>query len=84
MPYFLWHCPVQMSNKVKANPAKAKPIFFHYALIKLLIIEELKKRKKTWGYFLFWSEFTYEEDPENPLGNKKRFKKCKQHIAPDT
>ena len=84
MPYFLWHCPVKMSNKVKDNPAKAKTRFFHCALIKLLIIEELKKRKKTWGYFLFWSEFTYEEDLENPLGNKKRFKKCKQHIAPDT
>jgi hypothetical protein len=43
MPYFLWHCPVKMSNKVKANPAKAKTRFFHCALIKLLIIEELKK-----------------------------------------
>jgi hypothetical protein len=33
---------------------------------------------------LFWFEFTYEEDLENPLGNKKRLKKCKQHIVPDT
>jgi hypothetical protein len=36
------------------------------------------------GEFLFCSEFTYEEDPENPLGKKKRVKKCKQPIAPDT
>ena len=33
---------------------------------------------------MFWSEFTFEEDPENPLGKKKRFKKGKQSIAPDT
>jgi hypothetical protein len=52
-------------------------------LIKLLIIEELKRRHKTWGYFLFWSEFTFEEDPDNPLG-KKRVKKGKHSIAPDT
>ena len=33
---------------------------------------------------MFWSEFTYEEDLENPLGKKKRVEKCKQPIAPDT
>ena len=36
------------------------------------------------GEFLFCSEFTYEEDPENPLGKKKRVNKCKQPITPDT
>jgi hypothetical protein len=53
MPYFLWQILVKMSNKVKANPAKAKTRIFHCGLIKLIIIEEVKKRKKTWGYFLF-------------------------------
>jgi len=33
---------------------------------------------------LFWFEFTFEEDPKNPLGKKKRVKKGKQSIVPDT
>ena len=57
---------------------------FHCGLIKLLIIEELKKMNKTWGYFLFWFEFTFEEDPENPLGKNKRVKKGKKSIVPNT
>jgi hypothetical protein len=48
-------------------------------------MEELKKREKTWEFFLFWAEFDCEhpEDAKIPLGKKKRQSKGKEVVTPD-
>jgi len=74
-----------MAKKVKSTLEKDKTIIFHSGVIKLLIMEELKKREKTWEYFLFWAEFDSEhaKDAKISLGKKKRQSKGKEVVTPD-
>jgi len=41
-----------MTEKIQGNKDNFKSHLFHYGLIKILIVKELSRRKKTWGSFL--------------------------------
>lgn len=52
LPYFLHRSIGNMTDKIQGNPNSFESHLFHCALTKLLIVKELRKRKKTWGSFL--------------------------------
>lgn len=52
LPYFLNRIIGKMAGKIQGNPKNFEIHLFHCGLIKLLIVKELGKRKKTWGFFL--------------------------------
>jgi hypothetical protein len=54
LPYYLHRSLTKMSHKVQAKPEKIRNTLFHYGLIKLIVLEELKRRERTWEHFLFW------------------------------
>jgi hypothetical protein len=64
MPYYLLKILTKMASKVQAKPQKASNSLFHHGLIKLIVLEELSRRDKTWGYLLFWGEFEQESQPQ--------------------
>ena len=46
-----------MSDKVQAKSEGNEISIFHHGLIKLLVLEELKRLGSDWSYFLFISGF---------------------------
>lgn len=53
MAYYLHRSLTKMAHKVQAKPEKTARRLFHHRLIKLIVLEELQKREKTWDYLLF-------------------------------
>ena len=52
-----------MSSRVKEHQDHTKQSIFHHGIIKLIISTVLRKKEKTWDYFLFWFGFqTKNED----------------------
>jgi hypothetical protein len=52
-----------MDKCVHEKLKKVNEISYHHGLIKILIVEELKKRGDNWDAFLFWNGFASKEDP---------------------
>jgi len=52
LPYVLHRSIGKMAGKIQENLKNFESHLFHYGLIKLLIVKELGKRKRTWGFFL--------------------------------
>jgi len=57
MPFYLLKSLTKMDSKVQAKPQTTSNSLFHHGLIKLIVLEELGRRKKTLDYLLFWGEF---------------------------
>ena len=53
-----------MSTRVKEHQDHTKQSVFHHGLIKLVISTVLRKKEKTWEYFLFWSRFQTEKEDQ--------------------
>lgn len=51
LPYFLYKSIGKMAGKIQANLKSYENSLFHCVLIKLMIVKEMKKRKKTWESF---------------------------------
>jgi len=67
MPYYLLKILTKMASKVHAKHQKASNSLFHHGLIKLIVLEEMSRRDKTWGYLLFWGEFEQESQPQGEV-----------------
>jgi len=60
-----------MSPKVKNKP---KSVVYRKSLIKLLIVDHLKKLNRTWDDFLFFGGFSIVGNPNSPVVRRKRHK----------
>ena len=54
-----------MSSRVKEHQYHTQQSIFHHGLIKLIIGIVLRKKEKTWDYFLFLSGFQYEKEDQS-------------------
>jgi hypothetical protein len=63
-----------MCKKIKAEPLSIKNALCHYGLIKMIILEELRRRERTWQHFVFWEGF---ETQTQPINEKKKAGKKK-------
>lgn len=52
LPFFLYINLGKMIDKVQENPNQLEHNLFHFSLIKLLVLEELKKTNGEWVSFL--------------------------------
>jgi hypothetical protein len=53
-----------MDSKVQFKPQRDRNNLFHHGMIKMIVLEELSRRNKTWDYLLFWGEFGQEVQPK--------------------
>lgn len=61
-----------MSHKVQAKPKKIQNTLFHFGLIKMIVVKELRRRERTWENLLFWGGFELEAHHENKKNNSKK------------
>jgi hypothetical protein len=62
-----------MSHKVQDEPDHIQNTLFHFGLIKMILVEELRKKERTWEHFLFWGGFELDTQPDK--GKRKSSKK---------
>jgi hypothetical protein len=60
LSYYLSRNLGKMADKVQDKSNQVKPSLFHFSLIKLLVLEEIKKTKREWNSFLVSSRFCVE------------------------
>jgi len=63
LPFYLYRCLIKMIDIVKARDDQLKTSLFHFSLLKLLVVEEIKKLNRDWDSFL-----TLENIPLYPKG----------------
>ena len=61
LPFYLLKSLSKMAMRVKNHPDHSSHNIFNHVLIKLLVLNELKKRNWAWLHFLFWSRFEVEK-----------------------
>lgn len=69
LPFYLFRSLGKMSDKVQARAEGSETSIFHHGLIKLLMLEKLKKLNRDWTIFLFLDG--YEVDSVTPKENPK-------------
>ena len=64
LPFFFLKSLEKISSRVKEHQDHTKQSVFNHGLIKLVISTVLRKKEKTWDYFLFWSGFQIEKEDQ--------------------
>ena len=64
LPFLFLKILQKMSSRVNEHQDHTKQSIFHHGLIKLIISTVLRKKEKTWDYFLFWSGFQTEKEDQ--------------------
>jgi hypothetical protein len=65
LPFFLHKILTKVCKKIRVEPLSIKNTLCHFGLIKLIILEELRQRGRTWQHFLFWEGFETQTQPMN-------------------
>jgi len=66
IPFYLHRSLGKMSDKIQKTPQTAEKHLFHFGLMKLLVLEELRKLGRDWNTFLFLANYQ-PEMLETPL-----------------
>jgi hypothetical protein len=74
LPLFFHKSLTKVCKKIRAEHLSVKSTLCHFGLIKLIILEELRQRGRTWQHFLFWEGF---ETQTRPMNEQKRVGKKK-------
>jgi hypothetical protein len=78
-PFFFHKSLTKVFKKIRAEPLSIKNTLCHVGLIKLIILEELRQRGRTWQHFIFWEGF---ETQTQPMNEKK--KAGKKQLTPQS
>jgi hypothetical protein len=73
MPFYFHKSFTKMCNRVQVEPDNIQSALCHFGLINIIIVEELRKRERTWEHFPFWGGFQLETQPNK--GKKRSSKK---------
>jgi hypothetical protein len=76
LSFFLFKSLQRMISFAQRKPDKLQKSIFHHALIKLIVLEQLKKEGKDWPTFLFVSNYHIDFPPSPP-----KHKASKKKIA---
>jgi hypothetical protein len=79
LPFFLHKSLTKVYKKIRAEPLSMKNTLCHFGLIKLIILEELRQKGRTWQHFLFWEGFETQTQPMN-----KQRKAGKRQLTPQS
>jgi hypothetical protein len=69
LPFYFNKSITKMCNRVRAEPYIIHNTLFHFGLIKMIIVEELKKKERTWEHFGFCEGFELQSQLDK--GKKK-------------
>ena len=61
----------KMENKFQAKFDQLKSILFHFSLVNLLVVEELRKLNMNWDSFLTSANISLDPKGDNPLSVEK-------------
>jgi hypothetical protein len=75
LPYYLFISLGRMDDRVKLRKEQGYASLFHFSLIKLLVLEELRKRNQDWESFLNSSSIALDS-----LGNPKSLRNSPSSI----
>jgi hypothetical protein len=65
LPFFFHKSLTKVCKKIRDEPLIMKNTLCHFSLIKLIILDELRQRGRTWQHFLFWESFETQTQPTN-------------------
>jgi hypothetical protein len=66
LSFFLFKSLQRMISFAQRKPENLQNSIFHHALIKLIVLEQLKKEGKDWPTFLFVSKYHIDFPPSPP------------------
>ena len=85
LPFLLFRSLGKMADKIQAKPESSDTSIFHHGLIKLLVMEELKKLNKDWATFLFLSGYDVDVlTPRRKPKSKKKTPKNDKELRAET
>jgi hypothetical protein len=64
LPFYFHKSLTKMCNRVRDEPDSIQNTLFHFGLTKMIIVEELKKKERTWEHFVFWEGFELQSQPD--------------------
>jgi hypothetical protein len=73
LPFYFHKSLTNMCNRVQAELDSIQNSLCHFCLIKIIIVEELRKRERKWEHFMFWGGFQLETQTNK--GKKRLGKK---------
>jgi hypothetical protein len=68
LPFFLHKSLTKVCKKIRAEPLSMKNTLCHFGLIKLIVLEELRQKGRSWQHFLFLEGFETQTQPVNEQG----------------
>jgi hypothetical protein len=71
LPFFLCRSLGKMAGSVQAKADQPGNNFFHFSLIKMLVVEELRHLNKDWNYFLVSANILRDPKGDIPLSAKE-------------
>jgi hypothetical protein len=71
LPFYLYRSLGKMADKVQARADQLKSSLFHFSLVKLLVIEELRKMNMDWDSFLASTNIPLDPKGDTPLSAEK-------------
>jgi hypothetical protein len=67
LPFYLYRSLGKMADKVQARADQLKSSLFHFSLVKLLVVEELRKLNRDWDSFLASTNIPLDPKGDTPL-----------------
>jgi hypothetical protein len=71
LPFYLYRSLEKMADRVQARDDQLKSSLFHFSLVNLLVVEELRKLNMNWDSFLTSANISLDPKGDNPLSIEK-------------
>jgi hypothetical protein len=71
LPFYLYKSLGKMADMVQARVDQLKSSLFHFSLVKLLVVEELKKSNRDWDSFLTSTNISLDPKGDTPSSAEK-------------
>jgi hypothetical protein len=71
LPFYLYKSLGKMTDMVQARADQLKSSLFHFSLVKLLVVEELKKSNRDWDSFLTSTNISLDPKGDTPSSAEK-------------
>jgi hypothetical protein len=71
LPFYLYRSLGKMADKVQARVDQLKSSLFHFSLVKLLVVEELRKINRDWESFLTSTNISLDPKGDTPLSAER-------------
>jgi hypothetical protein len=72
LPFYLYRSLGKMADIVQARADQLKSILFYLSLVKLLVVEEIRKLNRNWDYFLTSTNIPLDPKGDTPLSIERR------------